>query len=71
MTSSQIEILWNGEKEKLPEETILASFLEQKGYGQSYFAVAINSEFVPRLEYGQKSIQPGDEVEILAPMQGG
>ena len=34
-------------------------------------AVAINGEVVPRAEWGQTSIKPGDRIEIVQIVRGG
>jgi sulfur carrier protein len=34
-------------------------------------AVAINGEVVPRSRWDEATVQPGDDVEIAAPFQGG
>ena len=35
------------------------------------FAVAVNTTFVPRGSYALQTLQPGDRVEIIAPVTGG
>ena len=45
--------------------------LHELGYGQSVVAIAINREFVPRHEHAERTIQTGDHIDIVAPMQGG
>jgi len=35
------------------------------------FAVAVNTRFVPQSRYAEQLLQPGDEVEIIAPVTGG
>lgn len=37
----------------------------------SHFAVALNRRFVPRSRYAEVTLNDGDELEILSPMQGG
>jgi sulfur carrier protein len=35
------------------------------------FACAINNQFVPRVEWPQRALQPGDRVDVIAPITGG
>ncbi len=49
----------------------LAALLEELGYGGQKVATALNGDFVPERVRGQTHVAPGDEVEIVAPRQGG
>lgn len=35
------------------------------------FAVAVNTEFVPRTRYAETALHDGDRVEIISPVTGG
>ncbi|NBW78720.1 MAG: sulfur carrier protein ThiS [Betaproteobacteria bacterium] len=35
------------------------------------FAVAVNTQFVPKSEYANRLLAPEDEVEIIEPVTGG
>lgn len=35
------------------------------------FAAAVNLQFVPNTQYAQKSLQPDDRIDIIAPVTGG
>ena len=35
------------------------------------FAVAVNTQFVPRNQYAAKALVEGDKMEIIAPVTGG
>lgn len=35
------------------------------------FAAAVNLQFVPNTQYTQKLLQPGDRIDIIAPVTGG
>lgn len=62
----------NGESIEYEGDAILMKLLEKLGYSLDQpIAVAINCEFVPRSEYSQYMIKEGDDIEIVAPMQGG
>ena len=38
---------------------------------QPPFAAAINLQFVPRSQYGQRHLQANDAIELIAPITGG
>lgn len=38
---------------------------------QPPFAVAVNLQFVPNARYAVHTLQPGDQIEIIAPVTGG
>lgn len=71
MPADSRTVFFNGKKESFPEKISLRDFLKEKGYEDSFYAVAVNCEFVPRSEYATKEIGEGDEIEVVAPMQGG
>jgi sulfur carrier protein len=35
------------------------------------FAAAVNMRFVPKGTYAQYTLQPGDQIELIAPITGG
>ncbi len=49
----------------------VADFLEREGFADKKIAVAINGQFIPKSEYDEHTINNDDEIEIVAPMQGG
>jgi sulfur carrier protein len=49
----------------------IASLLIAEGYANKTVAVARNGTFVPRSQHAATLVQDGDEIEIVAPMQGG
>ena len=66
-----MKITLNGQPLELTAPLTITETLEQQGYGDKLVAVAVNGEFVPRSAYGESTIQDGDDIEIVAPMQGG
>ena len=66
-----MKIIVNGEARDLARETCIADLLKQLGYAQTSVAVALNQDFVSRTAYGATVIKDGDELEIVAPIQGG
>lgn len=60
----------NGNRESCPDGATVATLLQQRGQAQGV-AVAVNGAFVPRSQHVARELRDGDEVEIVAPMQGG
>lgn len=66
-----MKIIVNGEERELDGELSIADALTQWGYARQSVAVALNQDFVPRSAFGVTVVKSGDELEIVAPMQGG
>ncbi|MGB1226763.1 MAG: sulfur carrier protein ThiS [Poseidonibacter sp.] len=66
-----IEIIVNGEKKEVKEDTNIKEMIEVLGYKEKSFAVALNGTFVALKKYEETKIKMNDEIEILAPMVGG
>jgi len=49
----------------------IAGALVELGYGESVVATALNGEFVPASARDATRLSQGDQLEVLAPMQGG
>ncbi len=64
-----ITIELNGRHHQLMD-TNLSAVLSELGYRQG-FAIAINQIFIPRCDYDKTVLSDGDQIEIVAPMQGG
>ena len=66
-------LLVNGEQTEVADGTTVTALLERldvppEGRG---VAVAVDAEVVPRGEWAQTTLRPGQSVEVLAAMQGG
>ena len=66
-----MHITINGEAREIPDDATLAQALEQVGFTAAEVAVAIDTAFVPRSQYADRVLRPGEHVEVLAPVQGG
>lgn len=66
----KMSIMLNGEALELKQLTSLDEFMRQQGQ-EGPSAVALNGRFVPKSQYRETHIQAGDNIEIVAPMQGG
>lgn len=49
----------------------LADLLIELGYADAVVATAVNQQFVPVARRAGYMLAKGDQIEILAPMQGG
>ena len=49
----------------------LAAVLQEAGYGDARVATAVNGHFVPVGHRASCPIKAGDQLEIVAPRQGG
>ncbi|WP_299769473.1 sulfur carrier protein ThiS [uncultured Pseudoteredinibacter sp.] len=72
-----MNITLNGKNIEIAQYNTLNDFfssLKEEGSAlqvPKQFAVALNGNFVPREQYDKSSLQEGDELELLVPMQGG
>jgi sulfur carrier protein len=66
-----MNLLINGKQKKMKDGTSLLDVLELFNNSNEYFAVAVNQEFIPRLEYSQHLLMENDNIEIVSPQQGG
>jgi sulfur carrier protein len=68
--SKSRRLVVNGEVREVASGS-LAALLDELGYGGQKVATALNGDFVPERVRGQTNVAPGDEIEIVAPRQGG
>ncbi len=65
-----IQILLNNQATALPEGATIAVALAQL-QPRPPFAVAVNTEFVPKGQYDSRQLQAGDKLEVISPVTGG
>lgn len=65
-----MNILLNQQPLALPEGASLADALALQALRPPY-AVAVNTQFVPRAQYAARPLQDGDRVEVVSPVTGG
>ncbi len=65
-----MQILINNQPTDMPEGASIAQVLAQL-QPRPPFAVAVNTQFVPKGRYEQQLLQAGDKVEVIAPVTGG
>lgn len=66
-----IQISVNGEIKTVESNININELIKALNYTTPGFAVAINTTFVPIAKYAETIINAGDEIDILAPVQGG
>ena len=69
-TAGMQHLVVNGEAREAHSRT-LALLLEELGYGGLKVATALNGEFVAEKARGAQVLVPGDQIEVVAPRQGG
>lgn len=65
-----MQIKLNGENCQTEANTLEAA-LEQFGYQDTVIATALNGQFIPEALRKTTLLTEGDQIEALAPMQGG
>ncbi len=65
-----MKIQVNGQLREV-EAADLAAALAELGFADGVVATAVNGEFVPAGSRAGAALAEGDQLEILAPMQGG
>lgn len=63
-------VIVNGERRET-EATRVDALLRELEYEGTHFAVAVNTDVVPRTRWGETALSVGDAIEILTPRQGG
>ncbi len=66
-----MDIILNGKPLSLEGGITVETLLTARGYDGKLVAVAVNGEFLPKAEYQKFIVSHNNEIEIVAPMQGG
>jgi sulfur carrier protein len=66
-----MRIIVNGAAREVSATADLAAALTELGFGEAVVATAVNGEFVPLSARSTTRLAAGDQLEVLAPMQGG
>ena len=66
-----MQLILNGEARTVPDDLTVEALLKHLGFAIQGRAVAVNQTFVPRTRHAAQKLKDGDEVEVVAPMQGG
>lgn len=65
-----INLMLNGEPKESKSKTLDAA-IEEFGFGDAKIATAVNGMYIPADDRDGISLLDGDQIEVLAPMQGG
>lgn len=65
-----MKITINQRATELPEDAFVADALAQLA-PTAPFAVAVNTVFVPKAQYGTHRLKEGDKLEVISPVTGG
>lgn len=69
--ASTMTITLNGRPKEIQNAITVEGFLRDLDLEKGAIAIAINGVFVPRSEHKTHMLKTGDQVELVAPMQGG
>jgi sulfur carrier protein len=65
-----MRVIINGEQREISSARIDA-LLGELEYEGTHFAIALNYDVLPKSRWAETTIKSGDEIEIIAPRQGG
>lgn len=66
-----ISVSVNGQIEHIDNECTVNDMLNRLGYNCGKVAVAINGEFVARIDFADRRLAAQDQIDVVAPVQGG
>jgi sulfur carrier protein len=66
-----IAIYLNDTVQHIDPTHTLQDLLTHNNHCTEHFAVAINNQLIPRINYKITKMQAGDRIDIIVPMQGG
>ena len=66
-----MDIILNGESQRLPEPVTVAALLEARGLAGKRLAVERNGEIVTRSRHAETLLAEGDRIEIVIAVGGG
>jgi thiamine biosynthesis protein ThiS len=71
MGAERIPIVVNGEPREVAAGASVADFLSTLGRDPRTVAVEVNGDILPRARYAERSLAPGDRLEVVHFVQGG
>ena len=60
----------NGEAREILSDSV-DTLLGELEYEGTHFAIALNYDVLPRVQWAKTPLKNGDEIEIITPRQGG
>ena len=70
-TATTIAIQLNGAAREVASGTTLLALIEEMKLDRELLAVEVNRDLVPRRALAERTLQPGDQVEIVEFVGGG
>jgi sulfur carrier protein len=61
----------NGKEQRVPSGTTVAELLRLLGYPAKIVLVELNQEVLPRRDWAERQLKPGDRLELLRVVAGG
>lgn len=61
----------NAEERQIELGTTISTFIDIQGFSGDPIAVSVNRIFVPRSNHASFFLKENDNIEFIAPMQGG
>ena len=65
------EITLNGAPHRVARATTLANLIEALSLSNQGVALAVNRTIVPRQQWHEQAIQPGDQIDVVRAIGGG
>jgi sulfur carrier protein len=70
-TLDMLDVSLNG-RQVVTAAPTLQSLLQQQGYDlAAAMACAINRQFVPRPQWGERALKADDQIDVITPITGG
>jgi sulfur carrier protein len=65
-----MRVIVNGQAREISSRS-LDALLGELEYEGTHFAIAVNYDVLPKSRWAETALKSGDEIEIIAPRQGG
>ncbi len=65
------EIILNGAPHQMAQGATLADLVEALSLSNQALALAVNRHVVPRQQWRERGVQPGDRIEVVRAIGGG
>ena len=66
-----LDILYNGEKRQVDDDSTVADLLRQTGVNTQFCAVELNESVLPRASFTTLKLAAGDQIEVVTFVGGG
>lgn len=66
-----MKLMVNGESRESADGATVAALLQELGLDRQACAVEVNAELVPKSRHAERTLAPGDRVEVVTLVGGG